>query len=256
MIRVIGLGFAACFWPLVLGQVGVSDCALPCLADVTGTTCAPTQWSCLCPSSIYIDRLNACVHRACAAADSQQGQLAGSAFIYSSRHASSLIIATFGAIANICQIYGLLPTASPEANAASTMGLAGTVSIVGVSTTSTAPAASIAPTSNVAPPTDTAIPPALIISTSSVAVRTESDISPPTSASSPSASNATGTESTRNSVPASSIPIQVAESTEVASSTESSSAAAIPSGSATLISFNEYAACGGALLVGLLVEHV
>lgn len=28
MIRLIGLGLAACFWPLVSGQVGVSDCAV------------------------------------------------------------------------------------------------------------------------------------------------------------------------------------------------------------------------------------
>lgn len=47
---------------------------LPCVADVNGTNCAPTQWPCLCPNPIYIDRLNACVYQACADVESQQGQ--------------------------------------------------------------------------------------------------------------------------------------------------------------------------------------
>lgn len=198
---------AAYFWVMASGQVGITDCALPCIADVNGTSCAPTQWPCLCPTSIYIERLNECVYQACTDAESQQ--------------------ATFGAIANICNVFGFPPTASAEVNAASTMDLTGSVSIFGV-------------------PNPSAVPPAPGTVTSGLTILTGMNTRNTINATSTSSIDLTATGSTQSSILTSMTP-DVPGRTQQPSSSGPSPTMGTPSDSASLFSFSKYAVCAGGI---------
>ncbi|RMZ91416.1 hypothetical protein DV736_g1336, partial [Chaetothyriales sp. CBS 134916] len=82
---------------LVMAQEDVDPCLLNCVANVNGTQCAQGQWSCLCGDQIYIERLNNCTYAECNKTDQDTA---------------------FGAIAQICNVFGYTITYGPEATAA------------------------------------------------------------------------------------------------------------------------------------------
>ncbi|KAK4945191.1 replication factor C subunit 4 [Elasticomyces elasticus] len=74
----------------------VDECGLTCIADVDGTDCTQSDWPCLCANNMYIERMNDCTVASCNAASQQN---------------------TSEAIAQICAIFSVTLTNSPEATA-------------------------------------------------------------------------------------------------------------------------------------------
>ena len=137
------LGLLLVSGSLVMAQDDVDQCALDCIANVNGTSCAQAQWSCLCGDKTYVERVNNCTYASCDKADEDT---------------------TFGAIAQICQVFGYTLTYGPEATAStgsdqifSTQGIlsASTLPSVLSSTISDSPTGSDGYTVATAPPTPT-----------------------------------------------------------------------------------------------------
>lgn len=72
----------------------VTDCALPCVADVSGSNCTKSNWPCLCANGTWVDQTNACIVKSCNTTEQE---------------------ATFQALAQICIIFSIPLTASAEA---------------------------------------------------------------------------------------------------------------------------------------------
>jgi CFEM-containing surface protein len=73
---------------------GITDCALPCVANVADSNCTASNWPCLCANGPWVDQTNTCVQNSCNAAEQE---------------------ASYLAFAQICNIFNVTLTASPEA---------------------------------------------------------------------------------------------------------------------------------------------
>ena len=76
------------------GYGDLTDCALPCSTDVSGSNCTKSNWPCLCADSAWVNQMNNCVQIKCNATEQEAAYLA---------------------FAQICTIFNVPLTASPEA---------------------------------------------------------------------------------------------------------------------------------------------